>query len=744
MALKQYTDNPDSYAAYQAAIAKQANDQKKTPVQTVTTTTTSAQKSPMTQQVDNPDSYAAYQQAVGGTVKGTTTPTQNVGKANLTGGHMSVDNPDSDLAYKNAMSGNYVPPSPTIIPNTTSINPEMGGDIPPIAPVPNITPNTGNIGTAGNSNKVTWTYQGDPESRVASILPQWLQDDPDRYEVDDRGNVWVWNIDRSAKHRLVGDSWLRDWSVNPQAVNGFFNAGTGGSNRNTEYWDNIKALLDAGESIYEVLPMDELVKRGLVAYWPNQENIWNYPELWGMFGYTPPEGYTPNSGLVANGIFTAEDLAVPENSLTWYNLGKNWYEVTGSEDPLAGYYTPGGWYGNQIGTWAPGGVFATGKHGMTFSGLGADLAAQHWGGVNGNNLAMYDIRTGQPITEDTDPQYYITAQDLFYGGANGNTGSVASIMAGANGGYIPNAIGGNTMGGNTIGGVTDLSGLMGGNMSGNISGNITMGGTGNLNGGYYNPNDPYAAARAALLEQQAASQKQIDDAAAEAARQAYINYRTSEKAMPAQLAALGISGGMTETTAADLHNNYLNALAGVQSEASRSKADLDLGIAQGLADLQAQSAQFAWQQQQAAQDQANWEAQFNYQQEQDRLAQQNYERELAMAAQEAARKASTGGSGSPNGDMGGVDSYTYETAKAEMSAASSPRVWLENNKAYMDEATYNLLLREIENSIKANGLIEQMRNSENPFQFVQQIGRDEGYNSEVYNTLYDAYRKMNL
>ena len=726
MALKQYTDNPDSYAAYQAAAAKQAEELKKKQTQTVTTTTTSAQKSPMTQQVDNPDSYAAYQQAVGGTQNGTYTPAgaqlQPVKQPETNFVAPPTDWEQKRDAY-NARNG------------TGSANPMMGPDS---ITVPNITPTTDNIGTAGNSNKVTWTYQGDPESRVASILPQWLQDNPDMYEIDERGNVWVWNMDKSQKHRLVGDSWLRDWSVNPQAVNGFFNAGTGGSNRNTEYWDNIKALLDAGESIYDVLPMDELVKRGLVPYWPTNENIWNYPELWGMFGYTPPEGYTPNSSLVANGIFSAEDLAVPENQLTWYNLGKNWYEVTGSEDPLAGYYTPGGWYGNQIGTWAPGSAFANGGPGMVFSGLGADVAAQHWGGINGNELAMYDIRTGQPVTENTPQEYYISAQDLFYGGANGKTGSVASILAGA-GGYTPTVQGGNAIGGNAIGGVTDLSGILG-----SIGGNISIGGTGSLNSGYYNPNDPYAAARAALLEQQAASQKQIDDAAAEAARQAYINYRTSEKAMPAQLAAAGISGGMTETTAADLHNNYLNALAGVQSEASRSKADLDLGIAQGLADLQAQSAQFAWQQQQAAQDQANWEQQFAYQQEQDRLAQENYERELALAAQEAARKASTDGSGSPNGDTGGVNSYTYETAKAEMDAASSPRVWLENNKAYMDEATYNLLLREIENTIKTNGLIAQMRSSENPFQFVQQIGREEGYNSEVYNTLYDAYRKMNL
>jgi len=172
------------------------------------------------------------------------------------------------------------------------------------------------------------------------ILPKFITDNPQYYEVDSQGNVWSWNFDHSKKSKVVLKGWLYDWKVNPKAVNGYFNSGTGAGNRNTKFWEDIKAKLRQGMPLEAIVGMDELVKRGITRCgWPTADNIWNYPELWGMFGYTPPEGYIPNCGMVANGMFSARELAANERDLHWYNLGRNWYHETGSVDPLAGYYS---------------------------------------------------------------------------------------------------------------------------------------------------------------------------------------------------------------------------------------------------------------------------------------------------------------------------------------------------------------------------------------------------------------------
>ena len=166
-------------------------------------------------------------------------------------------------------------------------------------------------------------------------LPEKLKAFAEHYTVEN-GKVYGYNFDRSAKHEVAAKGWLYDWKVNDRAVNGFFNSGTGAGNTNVNYWHDIKAKIADGMPMEAVLGLDELIKRGITSFgWPTAENIWNYPELWGMYGYRPPEGYVPNCGMVAAGIFTAEELAADEDSLTWENLGKNWYEVTGSIDPLS-------------------------------------------------------------------------------------------------------------------------------------------------------------------------------------------------------------------------------------------------------------------------------------------------------------------------------------------------------------------------------------------------------------------------
>ena len=116
----------------------------------------------------------------------------------------------------------------------------------------------------------------------------------------------------------------------------------------------------------------------------------------------------------------------------------------------------------------------------------------------------------------------------------------------------------------------------------------------------------------------------------EIARQAYIANRQSQMNLPQQLAAMGISGGASETAQLGLATTYQNNLNSneqarqqmVQQMANsalqaRLQADSDIGGY--YADAQ-QSALAAYQQQQAQQQAYDqWAKQFNYQQRQDSL-----------------------------------------------------------------------------------------------------------------------------
>lgn len=129
------------------------------------------------------------------------------------------------------------------------------------------------------------------------------------------------------------------------------------------------------------------------------------------------------------------------------------------------------------------------------------------------------------------------------------------------------------------------------------------------------------------------------------ARQAYILKRQQEVALPQQLAAMGISGGGSETANLQLQTNYQNNLH--QNEQARQQMVRDYALQKLQAQMQAnsdiagyyadaqQSAMNAWQNEQANKNAWNqWAA--NYQQNQlqyqNQLAQQQYENQL-MAQQ---------------------------------------------------------------------------------------------------------------
>ena len=133
------------------------------------------------------------------------------------------------------------------------------------------------------------------------------------------------------------------------------------------------------------------------------------------------------------------------------------------------------------------------------------------------------------------------------------------------------------------------------------------------------------------------------------AREAYINMRQSQNALPQQLAALGISGGGSETANLKLQTNYQNNLHTSEQQRAQMLQDFALQKLQAqtqansdIAGIQAgaaQNAMNAWQNEQANQNSWNqWLANFNLQlqQRQDSLSQYEYEKaqnELAQAVE---------------------------------------------------------------------------------------------------------------
>ena len=83
------------------------------------------------------------------------------------------------------------------------------------------------------------------------------------------------------------------------------------------------------------------------------------------------------------------------------------------------------------------------------------------------------------------------------------------------------------------------------------------------------------------------SRGKIDNQAKDSLRQAYLNYMLSKKNLPQQLAAQGISGGESETSAVRLYNNYGNSRNNINKTWNENLSDLELGYNQNLANLYA-------------------------------------------------------------------------------------------------------------------------------------------------------------
>lgn len=122
-------------------------------------------------------------------------------------------------------------------------------------------------------------------------------------------------------------------------------------------------------------------------------------------------------------------------------------------------------------------------------------------------------------------------------------------------------------------------------------------------------------------------------------RQLYLERRRAEKNLPQQLAAMGISGGMTEGTALGIQTDYTNALRQGEQEKIGTLSDIDQAISDaqlsGDAAIAQQAAQIAMQRLSdygnaisALQQQQNWAQQMAYQRYRDQIADQQWQQQF--------------------------------------------------------------------------------------------------------------------
>lgn len=81
------------------------------------------------------------------------------------------------------------------------------------------------------------------------------------------------------------------------------------------------------------------------------------------------------------------------------------------------------------------------------------------------------------------------------------------------------------------------------------------------------------------------SRGKINSEATDAFREAYVNRMLSEKNLGQRLAAMGMSGGASESTLAGLINNYGNARNGIQKTLDTNLGDLEMNYQGNLANL---------------------------------------------------------------------------------------------------------------------------------------------------------------
>lgn len=140
--------------------------------------------------------------------------------------------------------------------------------------------------------------------------------------------------------------------------------------------------------------------------------------------------------------------------------------------------------------------------------------------------------------------------------------------------------------------------------------------------------------RSALEAAYDESELALNDAIAGARRQAYVNQQRAMRAMPQMMAAAGYSGGVTESNAANIMNEYQNALIDLDRSKAQELARLQANLANGIAESDTQyQIQLANALQAAQQFEAQQEAQrqqLEMQQRAAALEEERYRDQLAL------------------------------------------------------------------------------------------------------------------
>ena len=93
----------------------------------------------------------------------------------------------------------------------------------------------------------------------------------------------------------------------------------------------------------------------------------------------------------------------------------------------------------------------------------------------------------------------------------------------------------------------------------------------------------YDAAVSAQRAEYNANVAKVNSQADKALREAYINKMQTQRTMGQQMAAQGLNGGYSETTAAGLQNNYGNARNALETERGNQLNDLNITLQNNLA-----------------------------------------------------------------------------------------------------------------------------------------------------------------
>lgn len=105
------------------------------------------------------------------------------------------------------------------------------------------------------------------------------------------------------------------------------------------------------------------------------------------------------------------------------------------------------------------------------------------------------------------------------------------------------------------------------------------------NGKMANLDNSLQNAKSQLASSYNASKKSINDDAAKAMQEAYVNRMMSQKNLQQQLSAQGLSGGASESAIAGLINNYGNARNNIDTTRNHNLSSLEQTYTQNLADL---------------------------------------------------------------------------------------------------------------------------------------------------------------